>query len=234
LYKYNCLVQDERLFLSNNHISRDGNTFYYQPNNNNEVISGTKEKIELEASSRNSFNLCFVDDLNDIKGIRFDTVYVSIKSIDILSQCIYDPNSRHGKINHNGEVSQNTFITTKYLDERFNSYSLGEEPSPILYVIQNITTYRDHAFLANRMGKHFKTLKSDNTIVLIHNQDVADVIWNNIITKIYGKHNVKVLSDKILDTQSVEEILEKTLYIRLDFIPDDFEKQEKLKHSKFG
>jgi energy-coupling factor transporter ATP-binding protein EcfA2 len=33
----------------------------------------------------------------------------------------------------------------------------------------------------------------------------------------------------MLDTQSVEEILEKTLYIRVDSIPDDFEKQEKLK-----
>jgi len=227
--KYNHLVQDERWFLSNNHVSRDGNIFYYQPNNNNEVISGTKEEIELEASSRNSFNLRLVDDLNGPKEICFDTVYVSIKSINILSQCIYDPDNDYGKISHNGEVFQNTFITTKYLDERSIDYFLGEEPSPILYIIKNITTYRDHAFLANRMGKHFKNLKSDNTIVLIHNQDVADVIWNNIITKIYGKHNVKVLDDKILDTQSVEEILEKTLYIRLDFIPDDFEKQEKLK-----
>jgi len=227
--KYSRLVQDERLFLANNHVSRDGDTFYYQPNQNEDVISGTKEEVELEASSRNPFNLCFVDDLNDIKGIRFDTVYVSIKSIDVLSQCVYDPNSRYGKVNHIGGISQNDFISTQYLDERFNSYSLNKEHSPVLYVIQNITTYKDHAFLANRMGKHFKNLKSDNTIVLIHNQDVADVIWNNIITKIYGKHNVKVLSDEILDTQSVEEILEKTLYIKVDFIPDDFEKQEKLK-----
>lgn len=227
--KFNRLVQDERWFLSNNHVSRDGNTFYYQPNHNHKVISGTKEEIELEVSSRNPFNLCFVDDLNDIKDIRFDTVYVSIKSIDVLTQCIYDPNSRYGKENNINGVSQNDFISTKYLDERFNNYSLSKEPSPVLYVIQNITTYKDHAFLANRMGKHFKNLKSDNTIVLIHNQDVADVVWNNIITKIYGKHNVKVLDDEILDTQSVEEILDKTLYIKIDFIPDDFEKQEKLR-----
>jgi len=79
------------------------------------------------------------------------------------------------------------------------------------------------------MGKHFKNLKSDNTIVFIHNQDVADVIWNNVITEMYGKHNVKVLNDKVLDTQSVEEILEKTLCIRVSFIPDNFEKQKKLK-----
>lgn len=108
-------------------------------------------------------------------------------------------------------------------------YPLGGEPSPILYFIKNISTYKDHAFLANRMGKYFKHLKSDNTTVLIHNQDVADMIWNNIITKTYGKHNVKVLSDEMLDTQLVEKILEKTLYIRVDFIPEDFEKQEKLK-----
>lgn len=227
--KYNRLLQDERHFLFNNNVWRDGDRFHYQPNQNHEVISGTKEEIEHEVSSRNNFNLHIVDDLNDIKGIRFDTIYVSIKSIDVLSQCVYDPNSRYGKVNHIGGISQNDFISTQYLDERFNNYSLGKEPSPVLYVIQNITTFKDHAFLANRMGKHFMNLKSDNTMVLIHNQDVADVIWNNIITKIYGKHNVKVLDDKILDTQSVEEILDKTLYIRVDSIPDDFEKQEKLK-----
>jgi len=227
--KYNSLIQNERWFLSNNHISRDGDIFYYQPNHNHKVISGTKEEIELEVSSRNPFNLCIVDDINDIKGIRFETVYISIKSVDVLSQCVYDPNSRYGMVNYFNGISQNDFISTQYLEERFNDYSLSKEPSPVLYVIQNITTYKDHAFLANRMGKHFKNLKSDNTIVLIHNQDVADVIWNNIITKIYGKHNVKVLSDEILDAQSVEEILEKTLYIRVDSISDDFEKQEKLK-----
>jgi len=227
--KYSRLVQDERWFLSNNHVSRDGDTFYYQQNQNEEVISGTKEEIELEASSRNSFNLCFVDDLNDIKGIRFDTIYVSTKSIDVLTQCIYDPNSRYGKVNHIGEISQNNFISTEYLDERFNDYSLCKEPSSVLYFIENITTYKDHAFLANRMGKHFKHLKSDNTMVFIHNQDVADLLWNSVITKIYGNHNVKVLDDEILDTQSVEEILDKTLYVRVDSIPEDLEKQAKLK-----
>lgn len=227
--KYSCLIQNERLFLSNNRISRDGNTFYYQPNHNHKVISGTKEEIELEASSRNHFNLKFVDDLNDIKEIRVNTVYISIKSIDTVTQSIYDPNSPYGKLNHNGEILQNDFISTKYLYERFINYELGKEPSPVLYVIQNITTYKDHAFLANRLGKHFKNLKSNNTLVLIHNQDVADVIWDNIITHIYGKHNVKVLDDEILDTQSIEEILDKTLYIKIDSIPDDIDKQDKLK-----
>lgn len=227
--KYNYLRQDERRFLQNNVVWRDKDKFYYHPDQYSDIIAGTKEEIEHEVSSRNSFNLHIVDDLNDIKGIHFDTVYVSIKSIDVLSQCIYDPNYLYGKVNHYGEILQNDFISTQYLDERFNNYSLSKKPSPVLYVIQNITTFKDHAFLANQMGKHFKNLKSDNTMVLIHNQDVSDVIWNNIINKIYGKHNVKVLSNEMLDTQSVEEILEKTLYIRVDSIPDDFEKQEKLK-----
>jgi len=98
--KYNSLIQDERWFLSNNHVVRDGDTFYYQPDHNHKVISGTKEEIELEASSRNPFNLKFVDDLNDIKEVRFDTIYVSIKSIDVLLQCVYDPNSRYGMVNY--------------------------------------------------------------------------------------------------------------------------------------
>lgn len=227
--KYNSLIQNERYFLSNNHISRDGDTFYYQPNNNCKVISGTKEEIELEVSSRNPFNLCIVDDINNIKEIRFETVYISIKSINVLSHSIYDPNSHYGMKKYFNEISHNDFISTEYLDKRFNNYSIDKEPSPVLYFIQNITTYKHHAFLANIMGRHFKHLKSDNAMVLIHNQDVADVIWNNIITKIYGKHNVKVLNDEILNTQSVEEILDKTLYIRVDSIPDDLEKQNKLK-----
>lgn len=228
--KYERLLQDERSFLFNNNVWRKGDKFFYQPNYNHQVISGIKEEIELEISSRNPFNLCFVDDLNDIKGIRFDTVYVSIKSIDVLTQCIYDPNSHYGKVNHIGGISQNDFSSTKYLDERFNDYSLSKETSSVLYFIQNISTYKNHAFLANKMGKHFKHLKSDNTMVFIHNQDIADIIWNNIIIKIYGNHNVKVLNDEILDTQSVENILDKTLYIRVNFIPDDSKKQEKLRN----
>ncbi|WP_434579831.1 type IV secretion system DNA-binding domain-containing protein [Sulfurimonas sp. NW15] len=227
--KYNSLIQNEQSFLFNNRIARDGDVFYYQPNPNHKVISGTKEEIELEVSSRNPFNLCFVDDLNDIKGIRFDTVHISIKSIPVLSEQVYDPNNSYGMVNYFNEISQNDFIPTEYLYERFNDCSLEKEPSPVLYVIQNLTTYKDHAFLANRMGKHFKNLKSDNTLVLIHNRDVADVIWSQIITKIYGEHNVKVLSDEILNTQSVEDILDKTLCIRVNSIPDDFEKQERLK-----
>lgn len=35
--KYNSLIQNERWFLSNNHISRDGDIFYYQPNHNHKV-----------------------------------------------------------------------------------------------------------------------------------------------------------------------------------------------------
>lgn len=227
--KYNHLLQDEQNFLLNHKIWRDSDIFYYQPNFSNEVISGTKEKIEIEVSSRNPFNLHIVDDLNNIKGILFNTIYVAIKSIDVLSQCVYDPNSRYGKINYLCGTTQNDFISTQYLNERFNNYSLSKELSPVLYVIQNITTYKDHSFLANIMGKYFKHLKANNTMVFIHNQDVADMIWNNIITEIYGKHNVKVLSDEILDTQSIEEILDKTLYIRVDFIPNDLKKQEKLK-----
>jgi hypothetical protein len=121
--KYNHLQQNERWFLQNNVVWRDTDIFYYHLSTNSDVISGTKSEIELEISSRNTFNLHFVDDLNDIKGIRFDTVYVSIKSIDVLAQCMYDPNSRYGKIHHISGISQNDFISTKYLDERFNDYS---------------------------------------------------------------------------------------------------------------
>lgn len=85
-------------------------------------------------------------------------------------------------------------------------------------------------FLANRMGKHFKHLKSSNTTVLVHNQDVADLLWNSVIRKIYGKHNVKILDDEMLDKESVEQILDKTLCIKIGFIPEGLEKQAKLEN----
>lgn len=229
--KYNYLQQDERWFLQNNIVWRDKDKFYYHPNQNSDVISGTKDEIELEISSRNTFNLHFVDDLNNIKDIRFDTLCVSLKSLDVATQNIYDPNLSHGLVNSFSEKLFNNFVSTKYLNERFTDYSLNENhnPTPTLYFIQNITTYKDQMFLANRMGKHFKHLKSSNTTVLVHNQDVANLLWNSVIRKIYGKHNVKVLDDEMLDKESVEQILDKTLCIKIDFIPEDLEKQAKLR-----
>lgn len=227
--KYNHLLQNQQQFLFNHNVWRNGDIFYYQPNFSNDVISGTKEKIEIEISSRDTFNLHFVDDLNKIKDIRFDTVYVSLKSLDGSRQSIYDPNSNYGKQCSFEGILQNNFISTKYLYERFQNYSIDKKSSPVLYFIQNITTDKDHKFLANKIGKYFKHLKSDNIMVLIHNQDVADILWTSIITQIYGKHNVKVLDDKILDTQSVEEILDKILCIRIDCIPTNLERKIKLK-----
>ncbi len=229
--KYNYLRQDERWFLQNNVVWRDKDRFYYHPNQNSDVISGTKDEIELEVSSRNTFNLHFVDDFNNIKDIRFDTLYVSLKALAISTRNIYDPNSRYGLVNSFNENTYNDFVSTEFLNERFTDYTLNEnhKPSPTLYFIQNITSYKDQMFFANKMGMHFKHLKSENTTVLVHNQDVANLLWNSVITKIYGNHNIKVLDDEILNIQSAEQILDKTLCIKIDFIPEDLEKQAKLK-----
>lgn len=151
--KYNYLQQDEKWFLQNNTVWRDKDKFYYHPNQNSDVISGTKDEIELEISSRNTFNLHFIDDLNNIKDIRFDTLYVSLKSLDVATQNIYDPNLSHGLVNSFSGILFNNFVSTKYLNERFNDYSLNEnyEPTPALYFIQNITTDKNQMFLANRV-----------------------------------------------------------------------------------
>jgi len=225
--KYNYLAQDERQFLFMNNIWRDKNKFYYQVNQDSEIISGSKEDIELEISSRNTFNIHFVDDLNNIKDIRFDTVYVSLKSLSVLTKNIYNPDYLYGLITYDSNVFQNDFVSTEYMKKRFTDYFINEacEPSPALHFIKNITTSENQMFLANIMGKYFKYLKSENTIVLIHNQDVSNLLWDSIITNIYGKHNVKVLDNEMLDTQLVDEILDKTLCIRIGFIPDNKERQ---------
>jgi len=123
--KYNHLLQNERNFLSLNSIWRDGNRFYYQPYQNHRVISGTKDEIEREISSRNLYNLHFVDDLNDVKEIRFDTIFVSIKSIDTIAQYVYDPNMQYGKVNYYDCAIVNDFIKTQYLEARIHNYALS-------------------------------------------------------------------------------------------------------------
>lgn len=228
--KHHSLLLDEQYLLVFNNIWRHGDMFFFQNSPSQKIISGTKEKIELEVSSRNGFNLCIVDDLNDIKEIRFKTVYLSIKSIPVTTQCIYDPDYLYGiATNRIGEIYQNDFISTQYLNKRFGNFSLDKEPSPALHFIQNITPYKNHAFLANKMGRSFKNLKSNDIMVLIGNQDVANLMIDDITTEIYGKHNVKVLNNEILATQPVEEILDKALLIKINFIPDDSRGQDKLK-----
>ena len=163
--------------------------FYYRASPQSELCIGNAEKISKEISSRYPINVRIVDDLNDIsnniKEIRFDTVFISKKSIIVIDGEVIEPTQQYEIFKHrNGKFYRNLIVTTESLTKRFENYNKNSsESTKIKVFIQKISTYSDSKFLLNRLGKSFESLKSENIIVMVGNKNVSEDIFCNRVFK---------------------------------------------------
>ena len=96
--------------------------------------------------------------------------------------------------------------------------------------IKNMTTVKDMKFLASRLGKFFKHLNTSNAIVLIWNKEVSeDILVNKIVKPIFSSKFYIKITDEVLKTVSIEDILKYKLIYHIDYIPTDLHLKEKLK-----
>ncbi len=217
---------------------RYGNLYYYRPSPFSDMIVGDKEKISKEISSRYSnVNIVFVDDLNNALSyknaeIRVDTTYIADNSIPVVDENVFD-STRIDEVfvNLQGLFSRNHLRYTSYLLNRFYDFDLKNEPqSYAKHVIQKITNLKDLKFLASRLGKFFKHLNSSNAIILVGNKDVSEgVLLNRILKPIFGSQFCTTITDEMLQTVSMEEIIKHKLIYHIDHIPTSETDREKLR-----
>ena len=241
--EYNDLISDQNNLL--NDIDKRNNSyglwrykddFYYRASPQSELCIGNAEKISKEISSRYPINVRIVDDLNDIsnniKEIRFDTVFISKKSIIVIDGEVIEPTQQYEIFKHrNGKFYRNLIVTTESLTKRFENYNKNSSESTKTKVfIQKISTYSDSKFLLNRLGKSFESLKSENIIVMVGNKNVSeDIFCNRVFKPMIHPENHITITDDILKEKSIAEILRGKLFIYVTHIPENLELRKKLK-----
>ena len=210
--------------------------FYYRASPQSELCIGNKEKISKEISSRYPMNVHIVDDLNNIpnniKEIRFDTVFISVSSIIVIDGEVIEPNEQYEIFkDRDGKFYRNLIVNTEFLEKRFQTFNLNQNIQTKTKVfIQKISTYSDSQFLLNRLGNFLKTLKSENIIVMVGNKDVSENIFcKSVIKPMIDPENHITITDNILKEKSIAEILKGKIFIQVTHIPETQELREKLK-----
>lgn len=210
--------------------------FYYRASPQSELCIGNKEKISKEISSRYPMNIHIIDDLNNIpnniKEIRFDTVFISTKSIIVIDGEVIEPKEQYEIFqDRDGRFYRNLIINTEFLKKRFQTFNLNQNIQTKTKVfIQQISTYNDAKFLLNRLGKSFESLKSENIIVMVGNKNVSeDIFCNRVIKPMIHPENHITITDDLLKEKSIAEILRGKLFIYVTHIPESQELRKKLK-----
>lgn len=241
--KYRNLFDAQNNLLNHIHNSnypygiwRYKNDFYYRASPQSELCIGNKEKISKEISSRYPMNIHIIDDLNNIpnniKEIRFDTVFISTKSIIVIDGESIEPNLQYEIfLNLDGKSYRNLIINTEFLKKRFQfSKSTLNNSTKTKVFIEKICMFNDSQFLLNGLKNFFKTLISENIIVMVGNKNVSENIFcKRVIKPMIDPENYITISDDILKEKSIEEILKSKIFIHVTHIPENQELREKLK-----
>ncbi|KLE07306.1 hypothetical protein AF78_00545 [Aliarcobacter butzleri L353] len=244
-FKYSGLKYRERTFLEDINkynqplrLIRFKNKLYYRHTIEDEFQVYDKKELELELSTiYGNINIKLVNDLNDVifskkNQFRIDTTFISINSIPYINNEDFNINtSLEIYNNYWGCLVKNHFSYNQYLLKRLDNYALNENMFTEARVfIENMTTVKDMKFLASRLGKFFKHLNTSNAIVLIGNKEVSeDILVNKIVKPIFSSKFYIKITDEVLKTVSIEDILKYKLIYHIDYIPTDLHLKEKLK-----
>jgi hypothetical protein len=219
------------------HLWRYKNKFYYRPTQYSELKICDEQELEKEISSRYSnINIKIVNDLNDALSykkidIKIDATYIAINSIPVVDEEVIDINQINEIfVNHQGYLSRNCLSYNSYLHKRFIYCRLDENNvSKARYFIQNMTKIKDLRFLVSRFGKFFKHLITSNAIIFMGNKDVSEgILLKKILKPIFGSQFFTTITDEMLQTMSVEDIVKNKLIYHIDHIPSDAQDREKL------
>ena len=244
-FKYSGLKYRERIFLGDINkynqplrLIRFKNKLYYRHTIEDEFQVYDKKELELELSTiYGNINIKLVNDLNDVifskkNQFRIDTTFISINSIPYINNEDFNINtSLEIYNNYLGCLVKNHFSYNQYLLKRLKNYALNENMfTKAILFIKNMTTVKDMKFLASRLGKFFKHLNTSNAIVLIGNKEVSeDILVNKIVKPIFSSKFYIKITDEVLKTVSIEDILKYKLIYHIDYIPTDLDLKEKLK-----
>ncbi len=222
---------------SRTNLWRYKNEFCYRPNYNDALIVGTKEEIALEIGSRFSCNIKFVEDLNkirtkDIRKIGINTIHIAINFIPAIDEKIFDVNTNEEIIiRKDGKCYKNLLRYTPYLTKGlYENACINQRRSFLRLFLKNLTIIKSE-FILNWLGTYFITLKGSQDILVLMGDKVLseEIIYRKVLNPIFGYEYCISITQDVLETQSIEEILKYKLFFNITYIPDNENDLKKLK-----
>lgn len=210
--------------------------FYYRPNQDSDLIIGSKDEIANEISSRfHNINVTIVNDLNDVLAssqVRVDTIYIALNSITVVENEVFEPSNKYDVFqNPNGSFRRNLLHHTSYLFHRFTNYRINNNETSYTQILLRELTQKDTEFIVDWLGAFLKTMQnSSKALVLVDNKDVSiDIFYKHIITPIFGNDFCITITDEILRDKSIEEIVSYKLFYNIQEIPQEENNRKKLR-----
>lgn len=127
------------------------------------------------------------------------------------------------------DIHKFTFDTVA-LDKK--NYCIKLTNKYFIKLFLNVLTINNNSeYIEEWLTYFFKTLRRvKQSLVLIGNRDVSEeIFYNGIIKQIFGFDYCLTVTDKMLENQSVDMILQNKLFIHIKHIPEDEKLQKKLK-----
>lgn len=210
--------------------------FYYRPTQDSDLIVGKKNEIATEIGSRfHNINVNIVDDLNEVltsSQVKVDTVYIALNSITVVENEVFEPTNSYNIFqNPNGSFSRNLLHHTSYLLYRFTNYELNQNQISSTLILLNVMTKNNTEYILDLLAIFFKTLQNTSKVlVLIDNKDVSvEIFYKHIIIPIFGNDNCITITEELLNSSSIEEIVKYKLFYHIEEIPQEENNRKKLR-----
>ena len=234
-YNQLAIQQDNLLYTTINYhnikLWRYKDNLYFRANNG-ELIIEKQIEMQKELSSRYSNNIYIVNDINDIivksNTKRANTIYIAINRIPIVEyevsilkdthEVFWDNNNHcfvrnllsHTRLMQDYKEERLFFGSSNYIDN-FMSKITEVNLETINYWLKNIDS------------------KLDNILLLVGNKSASeDFVIDKVIEPLFDTGIVCTITDNMLEKQSLQEITDNKLFLHINHIPDDKEKQQNL------
>ena len=185
--------------------------------------------------------------------------FFQIPTINYIVNYIFDIYDNRKSYTSNTVNYHNFFTYTDYLKERFEptqeykitldkitANSLYDAPIEDENIEKDYFLWRfllaltankensNYEYILNYIRHFFKTLRRvPEALILIENKDVSeDILYNKIIRPIFepaGLNYCTTITDGILETKSIDEIVANKLFIHINHIPQNEVNKDKLK-----
>ena len=232
--KYNTLINIQNNLLNRINYPemkfwRSKDKLYYRTNNGYLIVDNYIE-MQKELSSRYGSDVFIVNDMNDVlknnHQIRVNTVFIAINNVVVVEEEIFDSKSTLELIPYtDGTWKRNLLAYTRYMQKKILHNSHNE--TFIKKMMLNITERKSDCI--SPWIKNIGT-ENDTILLLVGNQQLSeDLVVNKVIKRLFDTGIVAPLTDKMLQKQSFEEIVEGKSFLHINHIPTDEMEREKLK-----
>jgi len=237
--KYEILMTEQNNLLnkidkSETSLWRYNDKLYYRTNSGQLIIDNPSE-IAKEISSRYSFEVSFVNDMNDVliskKQIRVNTIFIAINCLIIVDkEKFYSSRSFEIVETSNGNWNRNLLAHTRYIKKR--NFTDNDSVSYAKNVMSNIT--KESVDYITPWINNIDTT-NDTILLLVGNKKVSeDLIIDKVIKRLFDTDIVVTLTDEKLQKNNFEEVINGKLFLLINHIPQDEVSKEKLKKLLFS